>query len=62
MNEKLDQKQNFEELEQNVKTLIIALNDDKTSVSALAAAIAQNDEATRKIMIKKSSLIRQHIN
>ena len=62
MNEKLGQKQNFEGLEQNVKALIIALNDGKTSVSALAAAIVQDGEATRKVVVEESSLTRQHID
>ena len=62
MNEKLGQKQNFEGLEQNVKALIIALDDGKTSVSALAAAIVQDGEATRKVVVDESSLTRQHID
>lgn len=61
VNEKLYQNMNLDGLEQNVKALIIALNEGKTSVSALAPAIAQDGEATRKVVIEESSLTRQHI-
>jgi len=61
VNGKLCQNLNLDGLEQNVKALIIALNEGKTSVSALAAAIVQDGEATRKVVIEVLSLTRQHI-
>ena len=49
----------FDGLPQNTRALITALDEDKTSVSVLAAAIAKDGDATRRFIAIESQGIRQ---